>query len=376
MPAVAATSSDVHLTLCLTHDCNLRCAYCYGGEKSHRHMALATARRAVALALERTTARLHLVFFGGEPLVRWRSLVAMTELARACAARRGIALHPTVTTNGTLLSEPRVRWLREHRFVTAVSCDGNRAAHDANRRSPAGRSSYRRTIAGLQRALAADLSVRVVLVVDPSNVAELSASIDALRALGADDFVVNPNWAAEWSCEQVRQQWTEAYEAVGRSYVEAYRRGRPFWISFIDSKIAAHIKGGYAPEERCDLGRRNLVVAPSGNLYPCDRLVGEDRDVRYVIGHVTTGVDPTRLGPLVEGACSLPVDCVDCAVRERCRNRCACANVAMTGRVDCPAETLCFHEQLSIAVADRAAEQLFDEQHEAFVRRHYGSAVH
>jgi uncharacterized protein len=206
-------------------------------------------------------------------------------------------------------------------------------------------------------------------------VAELAPSIDELRALGADDFVVNPNWAADWSDEALRERWAEAYAAVAARYVEAYRHGRPFWISLLDPKIAAHIKGGYLPEERCDLGRRNWVVAPGGNLYPCDRLVGEDHDSPYVIGHVTSGVDPARVAQLVQAVCQLPEECAGCAVASRCRNRCACANLAMTGDAACPSELLCFHEQLTVRLADEAAEQLFDERNEAFVRRHYGTRI-
>ena len=71
----------------------------------------------------------------------------------------------------------------------------------------------------------------------------------------------------------------------------------------------------------------------------------------------------------------MPNECVDCAVADRCRNRCACANLAMTGTVDCPSEVLCFHEQLSIRLADQVAEQLFGERNERFLRRQYGTAI-
>lgn len=378
MPVVVDSSGrqrDLHLTLCLTHDCNLRCSYCYGGSKSRRHMSMATARRALAWARARVGQRLHLVFFGGEPLLRWPVLTRVTELARGQCVAAGVELRPTVTTNGTLLSPARVEWLRQERFVVAISCDGTRRAQDRNRRTRRGRSSHRRAVAGLERALGAGLAVRVVLVVDPSNVAELADSVAELRARGAVDFVLNPNWAADWSGQDVLAAWTTAYEAIVGDYVQAYRAGRPFWISFVDPKIAAHIKGGYLAEELCDLGRRHLVVAASGNLYPCDRLVGEDRDARFVIGRLPRGIDETHQSSLVRTVCRLPSDCGACAVAARCRNRCACANLAMTGDVGRPAELLCFHEQLSIRLADEAAEQLFAERNEQFIVRHYGTAI-
>jgi uncharacterized protein len=146
-------------------------------------------------------------------------------------------------------------------------------------------------------------------------------------------------------------------------------------MSFLDDRIAAHVKGGYTPAERCDLGRRNLVVAPSGRLYPCDRLVGEDRDERFVLGDVRTGPDPSRVAALVARTCRLPVECVGCAIAPRCRNRCACANLALTGRIDAPSETLCFHEQLAVRTADDAAKTLLAERNARFLRRHFGDSA-
>jgi uncharacterized protein len=374
MTAAAQRLPDVHLTLCLTHDCNLRCRYCYGGAKSKRHMTLATGFAAIERAIDRASARLHLVFFGGEPLLRWRTLVALTDRARERATSVGLELHPTVTTNGTLLTDERVAWLRANGFVLAISCDGERLAHDANRRDARGRSSHARTTAGLRRALAAKLGVRTILVLDPTNLDRLPASLAFLHALGAADFVVNPNWAADWKGREVQERWARAYGGAARLWVDAHRKGKPFWLSFIDDKIAAQLKGGYTAAERCDLGRRNLVVAPSGRLHPCDRLVGEDRDERFVIGDVASGPDAERIAALVSRTCRMPTDCRDCVIAPRCRNRCACANLALTGAIDTPSDTLCFHEQLAVRTADEAAGILFGERNESFLRRHYGTS--
>jgi uncharacterized protein len=338
-------------------------------------MPLSTGRRAIDLALQRTTRRLHLVFFGGEPLCRWRTLTALTDYASGRGAAAGIEVRPTVTTNGTLLRPDRAAFLRNRGFVVAISCDGIPSVHDARRRDARGRGSHARTLRGLRTALAAQTRVRVVMVLHPDGVDDLPASVAFLAAEGAADLVLSPDWSADWTDSGLRRRWRAAYDAVADLYVAAFRAGRPFWISLIDDKIATHLKGGYQPAERCDLGRRNLVVSPRGRLYPCDRMVGEDRDDRFVVGDLETGPDPTRLAALRRGACTLPEGCRECAVLDRCRNRCACTNLALTGSIESPSETLCFHEQTAIEAADRAAERLWGERCEAFVRRHYGNGV-
>jgi uncharacterized protein len=317
---------------------------------------------------------LHLVFFGGEPLLRWQDLVAFTSYARERAAQTAVEVRPTVTTNGTLLDDERIAWLRTEQFLVAISCDGARAAHDRNRRDAAGGATYDGTSAAICRCLTAGLRLRVVLVLDPSNVESLPESVGALVAMGARALVVNVNWAADWSSESVRSQCQTAYQRTADLYLEAYRQKNPFWLSMFDGKIASHIKGGYLPADRCDLGQRNLVVAASGRLYPCDRLVGEDRDSIHALGDVWTGPDEQRIRQLVSQVTS-PPECQDCALANRCRNRCACANLAMTGTIDIPSETLCFHEQLAIRSADRVAKVLFAEGNPLFLAQHYyGSA--
>lgn len=366
---------DVHLTLCLTHDCNLRCRYCYSGPKRDASMSESTARAAFELALDRVGKRLHLVFFGGEPLLRWDALTSFTALGRTLCAPHGVELSPTVTTNGTLLTQQRCEWLAEERFVVAVSYDGIAPAHDANRRDASGASSHARVVDGLRCALAAGLRVRAILVLDPSNLRWIGESIDEARDLGVRDFVVNPNWSADWSAPAVRESLTEAYAALAARHLASYRRGDPLWISALDAKISAHVKGGILASEHCDLGCRDLVVAPSGNLFPCDRMIGDDRSDRFVIGHVSLGVDADKLAEWLEPMRTLPAECLTCSIRSRCRNRCACANFAMTRTPSEPSSALCLHEQLAIRAADDVAEELFAESNEAFFRRHYPGAV-
>ena len=79
-------------TLCLTHACNLRCAYCYAGAKDDWRMSWQVAQRAVDFGLEHTLSRARLLdrpptaqlgFFGGEPLLEWEMLQRATDYATA-----------------------------------------------------------------------------------------------------------------------------------------------------------------------------------------------------------------------------------------------------------------------------------------------------
>ena len=91
----------MNVTLCLTHDCNLRCAYCYAGRKHGRRMTWETAQRAIDFALEHAVRRAALTgeppeaqlgYFGGEPLLEWDLLKRSSAYADEAAARLGLGL--------------------------------------------------------------------------------------------------------------------------------------------------------------------------------------------------------------------------------------------------------------------------------------------
>ncbi len=135
------------ITLSLTHDCNLRCAYCYAGRKSRVAMSRQTMRRVVEWAVDyhashKLGRRFVLGFFGGEPLLEWDLLCEADALAECLCRETGLDLRRTVTTNGTLLDEEKARWLMARHYTPGLSLDGPPERHDRFRRRADGSGSY------------------------------------------------------------------------------------------------------------------------------------------------------------------------------------------------------------------------------------------
>src|SRR5205085_2668523 len=130
-------------------------------------------------------------------------------------------------------------------------------------------------------------------------------------------------------------------------------------INVIEDKIITGVKGGYAAGDTCRVGHGAVAVAPSGNLYPCERMVGEDRDLALCIGHVSAGIDPSKLRALDSSRADRNTECGGCAVESRCASFCACANLAETGRVGEAGGVQCWHEQMTMAVADEVGAELW-----------------
>jgi uncharacterized protein len=352
----------VDVTLVLTHDCNLGCAYCYAGAKFQRRMTSETASRAVALAFADGAPRVQISFFGGEPLLAW------DELVRSATEARAVALVMSVTTNGTLLDEARAATLDALGVYVALSIDGVREAHDAGRPRIGGGSSFDQVARGLDVLLRRGTPFETISVVTPQNAHLVGESVAWLFAAGVPRVGLNPCYEAAFD-DAALASWERGLARAAEVVAGHFRSGRVVSLTTFDNKILAAVKGGLSAGDRCSLGTRSVAVAPSGNLYACERLVGEDDDASLVIGHVDDWA-----GPAGEACARGPVnpECAPCGERWRCSSHCACANRAETGRTDVAGGTQCWHERTTARIADQLAETLWAEQNVAFLAWFYG----
>lgn len=349
------------ITLVLTHACNLACAYCYMGEHHASAMPREVAWRALDLGLSRAADHLALGFFGGEPLIAWDLLVDVASRARCLAAARGVGLSLQVTTNATLLTPARAAKLAELGVAVAVSLDGTKEAHDVGRHLASGKDrgggTFEAAMSGARAALDAGCKVDINAVITPENVHLLEQSALALLALGARRLFLTPAWERPFAEEQLAT-WERAYRALARLYVERAREGRLLRLFPFERQLLLATRDGRLATDRCELDGGHLAIAPSGRIYPCERLVADDRHGRFVIGHVETGLtaDERRYtGGNQEPACA------GCSERDRCSSDCGCANLAETGDLHVPGGTQCWHEALVGELCDEIGSELLGE---------------
>ncbi len=364
------------LTLALSHGCNLRCSYCYAGEKFERRMDPAIMGKALDLAFSHPDPVVRVAPFGGEPLLQMDLLEVMADQAKQRARRSGKDLRFTMTTNGTLLTDTRLDLLERDGYSVTVSLDGDRESHDSARVYADGRGSFDDVMAGMRRAVARLGHVRTVSVVHPGNIERLEASFDHVASLGVRQMSFNPDFDSQWTEDRVDRLCT-FLGALADRVIAHYRAGNDFTVQPFHAKIVSRLKNGFSCADRCDFGCSEVAVAPSGRLYPCDRLIGEDgaaqRDV--VIGHVDGGVDAARVSALKTRKDTPRTDCAGCAIIDRCQWWCGCVNRALTGRVDGLSGALCSIEQAVVRQADRIASTLFAERNAPFMTRYYVAAA-
>jgi uncharacterized protein len=216
------------------------------------------------------------------------------------------------------------------------------ALHGGNRTSDAVEKSIRIALSIMER-------IPVNAVYRPDTLKLLPETIDYFSSLGVRHIYLNPDYSARWTENDVAAI-APAFQAVGERYMNFYRSGQPHFISVIDSKITVMLRGGYQPLERCRMGTGEFAFAPSGEIFPCERLAASDPD-RHAIGSIKGEfkIDPT-LRHIAPGP-SVNEPCTECGLQPYCVNWCGCSNYFMTGYYNRVSPFLCESEQTLIKLA-------------------------
>ena len=169
-----------HETTCyvylqLTHECNLRCSYCFQASNGYQHraMTLGTLHN-IELCLNKllvtscNPARIVIVLYGGEPLLT-KNLNLVAEALDICK-RCGFRLR--VITNGIQLPHYLAILKRSIGVLdgVTVTLDGTRFSHDSVRRTLDGEGTYDRVVSSSKAAISNGIDVKVRLNVSRDNI--------------------------------------------------------------------------------------------------------------------------------------------------------------------------------------------------------------
>lgn len=355
-------------TLNITHRCNLNCRYCYSGRKFQTDMPFEVAEKSVdfALATAPEDTPVEFSFFGGEPLLCFDLIQELTEAIHQKAVDSKQKVRLTLTTNGTLLSESVLEWIKENHVDLCISMDGPETIHNANRRFRNGQGSFPRVLGNLRRAMDVVPQLQVNAVYGPETMEAMAETLAFFIDHQVPVVHFNPDICTVWR-PSAFPALEKAYHRMAETYLAAFRNEREVAVNLIDSKMILFLKGGYTPDDVCGMGQTEMAVSAAGYLYPCERFVGEDDDPSFRIGHVSAGFDAKRRCAVLKGRGNHTAVCRQCTLQNYCMNWCGCTNYHMTGKTDQAGAMLCASEQAAIREARYVFTTLADEQNELFI---------
>ncbi len=276
-------SSSFALTLVTSLGCNFDCPYCF--EAKHPSIMSPDVQQLVLQAVDDqlpTIQSLSVTWFGGEPLVGKKPLLALSEAFLERCARADVAYDASIVTNGYLLDRATCLQLRDAAVrVVQVGIDGPPDVHDRMRPLADGRASFWRIVENLHHAVDC-LSVSVRVNVDAENVDRVEELFQILAAEGlSGKVVVYPGQLVAVTDNPFAP--SARYTAACLSNAEFARAER----RFVELATRYGLLLPSLPQPTgapCTAVRANeLVVGSRGELYKCWDSVGSPAEV---VGHI------------------------------------------------------------------------------------------
>ncbi|NLY29801.1 MAG: thioether cross-link-forming SCIFF peptide maturase [Firmicutes bacterium] len=337
------------ICLNVSHDCDLRCRYCFAGTGAfggqRLNMSAETARRAIDFLLENSPGRerVEVDFFGGEPLLNLPVVKETVAYGEKQAAAKGKEIRFTLTTNGMLLDAETAAYLNDNMFNLVLSLDGRPEVNDRMRLSLDGTSVYNTILPRFQEIaeLRGDRQYYVRGTYTAYN-KDFFEDVRHLVEVGFDRVSVEPVVADPQRPYALKVQdlpeLFHQYELLADYYCELYPTSQRFEFYHFNLSLLQ----GQCLSKRltgCGAGGEYLAVTPNGDIYPCHQFVGREE---YRLGNLIDSCLDEGIQRTFRRAHVLAKqDCRGCWARFFCSGGCHANAVSANGDIYKPDHFSC-----------------------------------
>ena len=347
------------MCLNISHDCNLRCEYCFAAQGDFGHgrklMPFEVGKAAIDFLIKHSANRhnLELDFFGGEPLMNLDVVKKVVEYARSIEKEHNKNFRFTMTTNGILLDDDSIDFINREMSNVVLSLDGRKEVNDRLRPTVNKKGSYDIIVPKYQKLVAerGDKEYYVRGTFTKYNL-DFTDDVMHLNELGFDQISVEPvvtdpelPYALT---ESDLPAIAEEYEKLSKILIERKKNGTSF--NFFHFMI--DLTGGPCVYKRlsgCGSGTEYLAVTPWGDFYPCHQFVGQED---FCLGNVYEGVKKTEtVNEFKKCNVYSKKECSQCFARFYCSGGCAANSYNFTGKINDVYEIGCKMQQKRIECA-------------------------
>ena len=362
--AAALMKQDAPIkALCLhvSHDCNLRCQYCFAstgdfGTGHRMTMDVETAKKAIDFVIQRSGSRrnIEVDFFGGEPLMAMDTVKATVDYARSLEEKHGKNFRFTITTNGVLLNEENIAYINREMSNAVLSLDGRPEVNDKMRKTISGTGSYDVILPKFQKLVEGrgdkDYYLRGTFT---RYNRDFSADVMHIADQGFQNVSVEPVVGSPDCDYTFREEDLPGILAEYEKLAEQllHRPDVNFFHFNVDLSqgpcVIKRLRG-------CGAGCEYVAITPEGDIYPCHQFVGNEE---YKLGNLyedTFNMDLShRFGEL--NVYTRP-DCQQCWARFYCSGGCSASNLLVNGDIKIPNRFGCDmqRKRLECAIAMKA----------------------
>ncbi len=347
--------------LVLSQKCNLTCSYCYaqGGDfgQESRLMDAATMKRALDRIAALADDTLVVSFFGGEPLLNFGLMKETVAYGNELARKQGIQLRYALTTNGTVMTDEILTFIKEHVPHVAVSLDGTALVNDRERQFRNGsRGVHDSVVETIGKLKEVGIRFGIRATVTERNAGELAVAAKYLARLGPESVRMAPAFRGEGWTDHAFGQLESSLCALEIDALEQIAAGGDPTTGEHLFKVLFNVVNGERRLHPCAAGMGVVAVAANGDVYPCDHFIGVEA---FCMGNVDDEEWPAeRFSSVCERMKRNSVEhrsrCRQCSVRHICGGECHVHSLLSQGDIDTASPQYC-------ALAQGLSRQLLDK---------------
>ncbi len=328
----------MNFNIFFTNNCNLRCKYCYEGDKKTTSITYETLDhiikfiQSIVPSIDNT---ISITTHGGEPLLAFPQIQYFVKQTKKIFPN----VRFNITTNATLLTPEIIDFLTQNYNTISVSIDGTRDAHDKNRVFANSSGSYDCVIKNIKHLLKKHEQLQARMTINHSNYSFLSDGVIELIKMGFKEILPVPDiFSRNWTSEiftALEQEFKKIIVYLKENCLE----------STVSISIIDHIESK-TKNSLCDGGVTTFTINTDGKLYPCI-LVNENPN--YCIGDIYNGISTEKFNHIHKWDKRKLESCKGCTRYDYCTNtRCKIINQVIEGDAMVPIVARCATENLAI----------------------------
>jgi uncharacterized protein len=355
-------SQDVidKLDIVVSQQCNLACKYCFTPESNGTNvnpglLSVQVAKKSIDFLLQRSGNKqdIFVCFFGGEPLINFEVIKTTVWYALKECKKLNKSIHFSMTTNGTLLNDEVIEFIKNYRIKLQISLDGDSYSQNLNRPYVDGSETYSAIVNNLKKLECRKLKYSARATISKLTINSITSNFEHLVKLGFSNIHFESAFGSKGGIfindkteiEQIQKQ----YFAIAKKIIENYRTDElSNFTTLTDplSKIASAKKVNYS----CGIGRGYVSVDVNGNIFLCHRLVGHQK---FHMGNVMEDTFSTIWFEFIKNRMNVNErkTCKKCWARYICGGGCYAINYESNNDITIPTAAYCHLKKHSIKMA-------------------------
>jgi len=285
-------------------------------------MPFSIAKKSLDFLFSQEKEHYEIVFFGGEPLMNF-SLVK--EVVEYCNQKNKKILY-SIVTNGTLLNEEKILFMKDNKFKVILSVDGGDKVQNSCRPFKGGKGTFE-TIKNNITLLEKLYSLNQISITINKNNLDVHNQIKELMDNGINGNIsleIVTSKDSEWALDEkdmltLSKEYNKITELIINTWntKEKFIKISNFFGPF--NKINKS-KEPILRQYRCTAFLNHFAVSYEGNVYPCSRFEGE---TEFMIGNINEEINVDKVNELIKKInITNKEKCLKCWMRNVCGGGC------------------------------------------------------